>query len=68
MSKYKTKTVQNIYLNVMKGNSQQYRPPVTMTTTTVGIPLPQNPISSHPNQSVVKMAAEKMKRKFLGWN
>ena len=32
---------------------------------------PKTPISqtaSHQNQSVVKMAAEKMKRKFLGWN
>ena len=31
-----------------------------------GVPTSQT--VSHPNQSVVKMAAEKMKRKFLGWS
>ena len=37
----------------------------------VGLHPQVNPLAQttqHQNQSVVKMAAEKMKRKFLGWN
>ena len=47
----------------MKGVAQQPRPVVmSVPGATIGQSM------SHPNQSVVKMAAEKMKRKFLGWN
>ena len=47
----------------MKGITQQPRPVVmSVPGATIGQSI------SHPNQSVVKMAAEKMKRKFLGWN
>ena len=49
--------------STIKGVIQQPRPVVmNVPGATIGQSM------SHPNQSVVKMAAEKMKRKFLGWN
>ena len=49
-------------INCTKGNSI-HRP---VSPKVLGIPTVKT--ASHQNQSVVKIAAEKMKRKFLGWS
>ena len=42
-----------------------HRPAVALNPQVATLPQTTSP---HQNQSVVKMAAERMKRKFLGWN
>ena len=51
-------------VNVIKEGSQ-HRPVVVLNPQMNALP---QTIAPHQNQSVVKMAAERMKRKFLGWN